>query len=144
MTMAYNRDALAHYVGKAQLAALRQGYNGEEGVFFADKMREYVERIKAMPQTYAQDGLGAAALVHLHYFSGASDWYITEKDSDPDAEGQIQAFGLADLFHDGGELGYISIKELIEANVELDLHWSVKTLEAVRGAYKLDEGDEGD
>ena len=35
---------------------------------------------------------------------------------------QLQAFGKADLGH-GGELGYISIVEIIKCGAELDLHW---------------------
>jgi hypothetical protein len=45
---------------------------------------------------------------------------------------QLQAYGLADLYGDGGELGYISILDLIRHNVELDLYWTPKTLNEVR------------
>ena len=85
-----------------------------------------------MPKTYEQDGLGEEAVVHLHYFTGSADWWITEKDSDPDGEGQVQAFGLADLFQDGGELGYISLVEILAAGAELDLHWTPKPLAHAR------------
>jgi hypothetical protein len=47
------------------------------------------------------------------YFTGGCDWWIVEKDSDPDHAGQAQAFGIADLGM-GAELGYISIPELLE------------------------------
>lgn len=48
-------------------------------------------------------------------------------------EGQLQAFGLADLFGDGGELGYINIAELIEhPRIELDWHWKPITLAQLR------------
>jgi len=57
------------------------------------------------------------------------DWYITEKDM---GDEQIQAFGLADLGMGFPELGYISIEELVENGVELDLHWTPKTLAEVK------------
>jgi len=58
------------------------------------------------------------------------DWYITERDMETD---QLQAFGLANLGY-GGELGYISIEELKSSNVEIDLHWTPKTLREVKAA----------
>ena len=65
----------------------------------------------------------ASALAHLHYFIGGCDWWIVEKDSDPDQAGQVQAFGIADLGM-GAELGYISIPELLENGAELDLYYT--------------------
>jgi hypothetical protein len=41
---------------------------------------------------------------------------------------QHQAFGLADLYGDGGELGYISIVELIESGIDFDLHFEPITM----------------
>ena len=86
-----------------------------------------------MPQTYEQDGMGEQAIAHLHYFTSGCDWYITERDSDPDGEGQIQAFGSANLGY-GPELGYISIKELLENGAELDLYFTPCTLSSLRKA----------
>jgi hypothetical protein len=85
-----------------------------------------------MPVTYATDGQGDDATVHLHYFTGGCDWYITEKDAGtPDEPGQRQAFGLANLGY-GGELGYISIAELIANGAELDLYWRAVPLRTVK------------
>jgi hypothetical protein len=103
---------------------------GEEWQFFADKMKELAGAIAAMPKTYDQDGMGDSAVAHLHYFRGAADWYITEKDME--GKGTEQAFGLADLGY-GGELGYISIEELISSGVELDFHFSPKTIGQIKG-----------
>ena len=44
----------------------------------------------------------------------------------------MQALGLANLGY-GGELGYISIQELIDAGVELDVYWTPKTIGAIKG-----------
>jgi hypothetical protein len=129
---------IKQFIGKSQLAAMGAGIRGEEGQFFKDKFIEVAKVIEGMPKTYDTDGQGEKAVAYLHYFKGSGDWYITEKDAgDQEDEkegisGQVQAFGMADLGQ-GGELGYISIKELIEANVELDLYWAPKTLAVIKG-----------
>ena len=105
---------------------------GEERQFFRDKAKEFAERIAIMSRTYDQDGKGDHATVHLHYFRGESDWYITEKDMEGD--GTRQAFGYAVLNGDeqNAELGYIDIGELTACGVELDLHFSPCTLSEVK------------
>lgn len=118
---------IAKFIGKRQISAMLAGALSEEGQFFIDKIKEIAGIVATMPMIYAQDGLGDDAIVHLHYFKNGADWYITERDNVL-GEPQYQAFGLADLFGDGGELGYISIQELIENHVELDLYWTPKTL----------------
>ena len=120
------------FVGPSQRQALYAAMQGEEGVFFRDKVKHLIAQLQTMPTTYQQDGLGEQAIVYLHYFTGGADWYITEQDMDTDGEGQHQAFGLADLYGDGGELGYISLVELLETGAELDLYWTPKTLQAIR------------
>ena len=124
------------FIGPAQFSTMRSLMRGEEGEFFAAKFCEFAARIAAMPKSYEQDGKGDAAIVSLHYFAGGqSSWWITEKDRGcPGDEAQHQAFGLADLFGDGGELGYISIVEILAAGGELDLYFTPKTLGAVRAA----------
>lgn len=103
----------------------------EERGWFRDKLLELVQVVEAMPVTYAQDGLGDDAVVHLHYFYGGGDWWFTEKDVDG---GVDQAFGMVDLGH-GPELGYISIAELVRLKVmDLDLHWVPKTLREVKAS----------
>jgi len=108
------------------------------------------KRIASMPGTYETDGQAGAAIAHLRYFIpsagslGGEDsrrgvlagscpaWYITERDkSADDGDGNAQAFGLADLFADGGELGYISIPELLENGAWLDLAFTPKPLSAI-------------
>ena len=123
---------LRQFIGRSQLSALGDACRGEERQWFKDRLCELADQLANMPETYAQDGMGNQAVAYLHYFNGSGDWYITEKDSDPVNEsgghdGQIQAFGLADLGY-GAELGYISIAELIENGVELDLHFTPCTL----------------
>jgi E3 ubiquitin-protein ligase DOA10 len=121
MKAANNAFILRTFVSNQQLTTIVDGYRrGEESEFFEEKLEEYATRVQSMHKTYEQDGKGDDAIVHLHYFKGGMDWYITERDVE---EYQHQAFGKADLGH-GGELGYISIEELKTNNVELDLHWT--------------------
>jgi hypothetical protein len=120
---------LKRFIGDAQLSVMLSSAKGEEGQFFIDKLIEVANTVSTMPKTYEQDGKGDEAIVYLHYFKGSADWYITERDMEDE---QLQAFGLADLFGDGGELGYVSIDELIASGVELDLHWVPKTLQVIK------------
>ena len=113
------------YVSDSQLEAMGDGVRGEEGEFFKTLFVKLAETITNMPVTYKTDGQGDEAIVHLHYFRGNMDWYITEKDV---GDEQIQAFGLADLGMGHPELGYISIEELVDNGIELDLYWTPKTL----------------
>lgn len=121
---------VAKFVSRNQIIALTLGaVSGEESDFFIEKGLEMAEIFKTMPKTYEQDGKGNDAVVYLHYFRGNMDWYITERDMETD---QLQAFGLADLGMGFPELGYISIQELIENGIELDLYWTPKTLREVK------------
>jgi hypothetical protein len=121
---------LAPFIGRTQRAVLLSSLKSEEGPAILGMLNELAERVSLMPMTYEQDGLGDQATVYLHYFRGACDWYITERDQEPE---QLQAFGLANLGH-GGELGYISIVELVRLDIELDLHFTPTPLAAIKGA----------
>lgn len=124
-------NLLGGFIGKRQLLALAELCRGEEREYFRAKVIEMAQLIHGMPTTGEQDGRGDDAVVYLHYFLGSADFHITEKDVDSDGEGQIQAFGLANLGY-GAELGYISLVELAENNVEIDLHFAPRTLAEVK------------
>lgn len=115
-----------------QRLALVQALKSEEKLFFAELLTGVRDRIESMPKTYEQDGLGEDAVVHLHYFIGGIDAWVTEKDmgAGDDDDRQHQAFGKICLTgnKEDAELGYISIAELIEEGVELDLYWIPKPL----------------
>jgi len=119
-----------NFVGENQLSAMGDGVRGEEGEFFKSLFVKLADKIKNMPKTGETDGQGDDAVVHLHYFLGNMDWFITEKDMIEDE--QYQAFGLADLGMGYPELGYISIEEITSAGAELDLYWTPKTLREVK------------
>lgn len=124
-------QTLRGFIGNIQLRVIGDACRGEEKQYFFDKLVAIADIVTRMPKTYETDGEGDNAVAYLHYFSPSCDWFITEKDEDSDGEGQIQAFGLADLGY-GGELGYISIAELIALNVELDLHFTPSTLALIK------------
>ena len=96
-TMNTTPAILATLIGPAQRTALWAALEGEERDHFADIVTRLVATWQAMPATYATESQGRAAVAHLHYFLGGADWWIIEKDADPDNAGQIQAFGIADL-----------------------------------------------
>lgn len=124
---------LREYTPKGEYNAIVDGMRSEEKQFFFDKVVEMENIISTMPKTYDQDGKGNKAVAYLHYFKGNMNWYITEKDvGTKEEQGQHQAFGLADLGYGGeGEMGYISIVELVENEVELDLYFVPKTIEEI-------------
>lgn len=119
------------FISIEQRFAIADACDGEEGEYFLNKLQALQTLVDTMPKTYEQDGKGDDAVVYLHYFRGGMDWYITERDMEQE---QYQAFGLADLGMGSPELGYISIQELIDNNVELDLYWEPKTLREVKAA----------
>ena len=132
---------LEYFMGPLQRRCVIENFRGEERQYFYDLMCELAERVRTMPHSYQQDGAGEDAIAYLHYFAGGqANWWITEKDKGSADDGldgnppneQQQAFGRADLFGDGGELGYISIAEILACNGELDFHFTPKTLRELR------------
>lgn len=115
---------LRGFIGTAQLQAIGQVCYSEEKQFMFSKLAEMAGIVTTMPVTYDTDGQGQQAIAQLHYFTGGCDWYITERDQENE---QLQAFGLANLGY-GGELGYISIVEILECGAELDLYWTPQQL----------------
>ena len=83
----------------------------EEAQFFVDKLEELTQLITSMPVTYDTEANNNPLAV-LHYFDAGMDFYIIEKDINPD---QNQAFGYANLGY-GYEAGYINIVELLGLN----------------------------
>ena len=89
-------------------------------------------------------------MVCLHYFMGASEWFIIQKDvRDGPQDKQQQAFGYAVLNGDlqNAELGYISIKALKNLNisqsmsVDIDFHFEPTTLSCVKKRLEKRYGD---
>jgi hypothetical protein len=87
------------------------------------------EQLKKIPRLYASEDVPVKEkLVYLHFFIGASDWYITEYD------GEDIFFGYAILNGDVemAEWGYVSLAELksirIGPGIEVDndLFWKVR------------------
>ena len=117
-------QVLKNFVGSSQWESVAQALRGEEAAWFQDRICALAQTVATLPKTYEQEGQGHKAIIHLHYFIGGCDWYITEQDIEAE---QHQAFGLADLGY-GAELGYISIIELLDVGAELDFYWTPKTV----------------
>lgn len=128
-----NIRALTPFLSPAQMKVLTSLTKGEEGEFFGQKIEELAKQVTGMAKSYETDGQGDEALVVLHYFTGGSDWYITERDMDQE---QVRAYGFAVLNGDtqNAELGYIPICEITQHGAELDLYWSPKSLKTVKAA----------
>ena len=127
--------ALTQFIGPIQRRCLLDAFRGEEQEWFFDKVLELHHLITTMPKTYEQEGNGKDAIVSLHYFAGGqANAYITERDCETE---QLQAFGLADLFQDGGELGYLSLVEWLANGAELDFHFTPCTLGELRAQRNL-------
>lgn len=124
--------AVRPFMSREQSGAIAAACRGEEKQFFFDRLVKLQKEINDAPKTYDQDGKGDDAVVCFHYFYGGSDWFITELDKE--GKGTEQAFGYVCLngWLDSAELGYISIDEIVENGVELDLHWTPKTLREIK------------
>lgn len=110
---------LANFICKFELAAMNQEHKARA-----------LELLEAAPQLYAQDGKGDSATIALHYFKGASDWYLTELDTET---GEGFGFVILNGWTDCAELGYVYIPELIANGVEFDIYWDASTtLETIR------------
>lgn len=127
---------LRHFISPKQLSMIGSLCRGEEGEHFRSKLVELAAIVAAMPATYQGREFETGPVAHLHYFTASADFYIVEKDSgsatDAPGTGQIQAYGLADIYHDGGEIGYISLPEIFAAGAEIDLYWQPKTIAEIR------------
>lgn len=108
------------FIPMSQRYTVREGLSGGESSYFLDKIKELTSIVRNMPKTYETDGQGEEAVAYLHYFKNGFDWYITEKDMESE---QLQAFGYVSSLHEVLACGYISIRDLVVNNIELDLHW---------------------
>jgi hypothetical protein len=133
-----NLRFLKSFIGPQQIEVLGKMYRTEEKEYFIDMVAKLVDRIENMPSTYETENTPSdEKIVYLHYFSASSDWYIVKKDKGVDGEmepvRQYQAFGYAVLNGDtqNAEWGYVSIDELKNMNVEMDLYWDPKPFKEV-------------
>jgi hypothetical protein len=93
------------------------------------------DALASVPPLYATEGQALAEkAIHLHYFTGSSDWWVIELDP-----AEMLAWGYVNLGDpDCAEFGYIDLTELCGLRtcnallpvIERDLHWTVKTVAA--------------
>lgn len=120
---------LRDYLNPLQFLSLVGELQGPEGDTTAHRLIAMAARIEHMPATYDQEHLGDEATAYLCYRAGGCSWHISEKGRVIEGE-MIPAFGLADMGFP--ELGYISIDELVNQRVELDLDFEPRPLSAIR------------
>lgn len=116
-------------IGMLQYRTLREFIlQSEESDFFATTVDEVANIVADTPDLYSQENAGEKAIVRLHYFLGNYDAWITELNL-----GTGEAFGKASF--EGAseaEYGYISLQELFDNNVELDLYWTPKPIGEIK------------
>ena len=140
---------LKNFIGKNQLACMRDCCKGEEGPYFIEMIGNLKKMIAAMPKTYETEDLSdTEKMVTLHYFKGGADWYIIERDAgspDDNVQGvQAQAYGFSCLNGDriNAEFGYICIDELIRFGVELDLYYTPESVKDLKERYGKTSADD--
>ena len=111
------RDRLSIYQAAVILTVIRKG---EEWEFFANKLKEIKNIFDNLPKLYSQEDV-KDPVVHLHYFKGDMDAYITE------GEGN-EGFGWVELLPGCGELGYVFLPDYPMNGFELDMYWIPKPL----------------
>jgi len=120
---------LKDYVPYHQVAIMKKSLEAGDTTFM-DTVFDLHKTITDMPEVYGQDGLGNKAVAHLHYFYSSGDWFITEKDT---TDEQHQAYGIANLNHNGYDAGYIDIINMLgNPRIELDLHYTPQTLDLIK------------
>ena len=112
---------LRRFIAQQQLRALADLMRGAEGAFYRRMLVGFAERVAEMPPYGAQDGMGGQATAYLRYFGGAGTFFITERQDGKVDACQHQAFGWCS--GSGGEFGAVSIQELIDHGMELDLYF---------------------
>lgn len=84
------------------------------------------EELAALPELYSTDGIPAEEkVIHMHFFLGASDWYVAECDAET---GLCFGFVVLNGDHAMAEWGYFHLAELEEVRdgpfeVDRDLWW---------------------
>ena len=82
-----------------------------------------------IPNLYEQEGKGEDAVVYVKFFLPGTrwTWYATEFNTKDTFFGWVES-GISPDFD---ELGYFSLSELKEVNVERDLYFEPKTLKEI-------------
>lgn len=141
ITMLKEGGILSNFMSAVQRRALTYLLGGEESSYFIEQVTRTVKAVTNTPLTYQTESIETAdKVLHLHYFKGGIDAWIVERDmgdspSDNGLGEQHQAYGKITLCGGGweeAEWGYISIKDLIDHGVELDLHWEPKTVKEMK------------
>lgn len=99
-----------------------------------DMLSNVVKAYKDIPSIGEQDEKYKNSVVYLHYFSGGTDWYVTELDK---KSGRMFGYVVLNQDWDMSEFGYIDKNFLIKNNIplmqkpELDFYWKYKTVNQI-------------
>lgn len=123
---------LRGFIGPRQSACLRILLGGAEGDRFRDKLAEISERIRRMPAVHES---GRSQMAHLRYQLNNYECLLVEKDiafpdEDP-ADYQAQAYGFCRFHPHRGELGYVSLPEILAGGALLDLRFTPMPVDEV-------------
>ena len=113
-----------------QAGVMKSYLRDVDGAFFRMAIERIHQLVESIPATAETDGQFDDAIVSLHYFYGAWDWYVIELDKE-----SREAYGLVIGFE--SECGYFPISEIIREGAELDLHFqpcSLGEIKKMRGA----------
>jgi len=86
------------------------------------------ERLNEMPKLYETDHIQTKdKIIHLHFFFGTCDWFISEFDGN----GTFFGFAILNGNFEMAEWGYISIDSLKEIKInnqqiENDANWQIR------------------
>ena len=89
--------------------------------------------LEAIPALYSSEDVSMMdKVIHMHFFIGGCDWYVSEHDKQVDDLGSNLLFGFAILGGDteNAEWGYMDLEEMaavrIAPGIEIDrdMHWT--------------------
>lgn len=113
--------------------------DSDERDWFIERLTALRTRIEQMPQTYQTKESEEEYKAYLKYFGGPVTAYICEKDRGeysysvwtPETV-QVQAFGQTEILPNYPEMGYIYLPEILDAGIELDLHFEPKLMSEIK------------
>lgn len=119
--MSLDIEFLKKYIPPMELQTIISYLDDETGPHFRKLLKKTEEKIKAVPSLYSGEEQGLKARVHLHYYVGGTDFYVSEMDQET---GETFGFACINGDRENAELGYNNISEIISIPwIELDLYF---------------------
>lgn len=129
-------EILKQFISREQIFVLMSGLSPLERMAYSDRLINLATIINEdMPINDNTMPTSNDNTIYLHYFINGADWYVIEKDANVDGKGQIQAYGLVD-FGEGLQETFISIKQMFEFHVQLDLAFQPRSVSELQENLK--------